>query len=69
MSAFDAGMSEARKHGWNTHEVPGGHDVMIDAPTQLAENTWAAGVVTPGTRANAGSGSHESIYGCRSMVH
>ena len=36
-SAFDAGMSEARKHGWDTHEVPGGHDVMIDAPTQLAE--------------------------------
>jgi pimeloyl-ACP methyl ester carboxylesterase len=37
MSAFDAGMSEAREHGWDTHEVPGGHDVMIDAPTQLAE--------------------------------
>ena len=36
-AAFDAGMSEARKHEWDIHEVPGGHDVMIDAPTQLAE--------------------------------
>jgi pimeloyl-ACP methyl ester carboxylesterase len=35
--AFDAGMSEARKHKWGIHQVPGGHDVMIDAPTQLAE--------------------------------
>jgi hypothetical protein len=36
-TAFDAGISEARKHKWDIHEVPGGHDVMIDAPTQLAE--------------------------------
>jgi hypothetical protein len=35
--AFDAGMSEARKHEWDIHKVRGGHDVMIDAPKQLAE--------------------------------
>jgi pimeloyl-ACP methyl ester carboxylesterase len=33
---FDAGLSEARKKGWDIHEVPVGHDVMIDAPTHLA---------------------------------
>jgi pimeloyl-ACP methyl ester carboxylesterase len=36
-AGFDAGMSAARVHEWDIHEVPGGHDVMIDAPTQLAE--------------------------------
>jgi pimeloyl-ACP methyl ester carboxylesterase len=36
-AGFDAGLSEARKKGWDTHEVPSGHDAMIDAPTQLAE--------------------------------
>jgi hypothetical protein len=30
-------MSAARKHEWDIHQVPGGHDVMIDAPMQLAE--------------------------------
>jgi pimeloyl-ACP methyl ester carboxylesterase len=36
-AAFDAGLSESRKLEWDVYEVPGGHDVMIDAPTQLAE--------------------------------
>jgi hypothetical protein len=36
-AGFDAGLSETRKQGWDTHEVRSGHDVMIDAPTQLAE--------------------------------
>jgi len=26
-----------RAQKWDIHEVPGGHDVMIDAPKQLAE--------------------------------
>ena len=36
-AAFDVGMSEARNHEWDIHELPGGHDVMIDAPMQLAK--------------------------------
>ncbi|WP_029584949.1 alpha/beta fold hydrolase [Bradyrhizobium sp. URHD0069] len=36
-AGFDAGMSAARIREWDIHEVPGGHDVMIDAPKQLAE--------------------------------
>jgi len=35
--AFDAALARARKEGWRTFEVPGGHDIMINAPDQLAE--------------------------------
>jgi pimeloyl-ACP methyl ester carboxylesterase len=34
---FDAGMASARAKNWRTHEVPCGHDVMIDMPERLAE--------------------------------
>ena len=34
---FDAGLAKARTKGWPTHEVPCGHDVMLDAPEHLAE--------------------------------
>jgi pimeloyl-ACP methyl ester carboxylesterase len=36
-AALDAGMSEARNKGWRTVEIAAGHLVMIDAPTQLAD--------------------------------
>jgi pimeloyl-ACP methyl ester carboxylesterase len=36
-AACDAGMSEARNKGWRTVEIAAGHLVMIDAPTQLAD--------------------------------
>jgi pimeloyl-ACP methyl ester carboxylesterase len=34
---FDAGLSEARNSGWKTFQIDAGHDVMIDAPAQLAD--------------------------------
>ncbi len=34
---FDAALSEARNKRWQTFEIAAGHDVMIDAPAQLAE--------------------------------
>jgi pimeloyl-ACP methyl ester carboxylesterase len=34
---FDAALSQARDKGWRTFEIAAGHDVMIDAPAQLAE--------------------------------
>jgi pimeloyl-ACP methyl ester carboxylesterase len=34
---FDAGLSEARSKNWEIYELPTGHDVMLDAPAQLAE--------------------------------
>jgi hypothetical protein len=34
---FDAALSQARNEGWRTFEMAAGHDVMIDAPAQLAE--------------------------------
>jgi pimeloyl-ACP methyl ester carboxylesterase len=36
-AALDAGMLEARNKGWRTVEVAAGHLVMVDAPTQLAD--------------------------------
>jgi pimeloyl-ACP methyl ester carboxylesterase len=35
--AFDAGLSEACDQGWKTFHIDAGHDVMIDAPAQLAD--------------------------------
>ncbi len=36
--SFDAGLSKARATpGWNTYEVPSGHDVMVDMPERLVE--------------------------------
>jgi pimeloyl-ACP methyl ester carboxylesterase len=34
---FDAALSQARNERWRTFEIAAGHDVMIDAPAQLAE--------------------------------
>jgi pimeloyl-ACP methyl ester carboxylesterase len=34
---FDAALAKARSRGWRTFEVACGHDVMLDAPEQLAE--------------------------------
>ena len=34
---LDAWLAEVGENGWDTHVVPSGHDLMIDAPTQLAE--------------------------------
>jgi pimeloyl-ACP methyl ester carboxylesterase len=34
---FDAALSQARNEGWRTFEMAAGHDVMVDAPAQLAE--------------------------------
>jgi pimeloyl-ACP methyl ester carboxylesterase len=34
---FDAGLSQARSHGWRTAEIAGGHALMLDAPEPLAE--------------------------------
>ncbi len=36
-ATFDAALSEARNKRWQTFEIAAGHDVMIDAPAQLAE--------------------------------
>ena len=36
-AALDAGMLEARNKGWRTVTVAAGHLVMVDAPTQLAD--------------------------------
>ncbi len=33
----DAAFAEARDNGWKTVEIVAGHDVMIDAPAQLAD--------------------------------
>jgi pimeloyl-ACP methyl ester carboxylesterase len=40
---FDAALSQARNKGWRTFEIAAGHDVMIDAPPQLAEMLEALG--------------------------
>jgi pimeloyl-ACP methyl ester carboxylesterase len=40
---FDAALSQARDTGWRTFEMAAGHDVMIDAPPQLAEMLEALG--------------------------
>jgi pimeloyl-ACP methyl ester carboxylesterase len=40
---FDAALSQARDTGWRTFEMAAGHDVMIDAPAQLAEMLEALG--------------------------
>jgi hypothetical protein len=34
---FDRFLEEAKAKNWRTFRVPGGHDVMIDSPTRLAE--------------------------------
>jgi pimeloyl-ACP methyl ester carboxylesterase len=34
---FDAALVQARNEGWRTFEMAAGHDVMIDAPAELAE--------------------------------
>ncbi len=34
---FDLALEKARGRGWRTYEVACGHDVMLDAPEQLAE--------------------------------
>jgi pimeloyl-ACP methyl ester carboxylesterase len=34
---FDLGMGSARVRGWRIHEVPCGHDVMLDMPERLTE--------------------------------
>ena len=34
---FDAALAQARNEGWRTFEMAAGHDVMVDAPAQLAE--------------------------------
>jgi len=34
---FDAGLKKAKDAGWKTYELNVGHDVMVDAPEQLAE--------------------------------
>ncbi|HEX3970983.1 MAG TPA: alpha/beta hydrolase [Stellaceae bacterium] len=34
---FDAGLVSARAKHWQTHEVPCGHDVMLDMPDRLTE--------------------------------
>jgi pimeloyl-ACP methyl ester carboxylesterase len=34
---FDAGLASARAKNWRIHEVPCGHDVMLDMPERLAE--------------------------------
>ncbi|MBV9347150.1 MAG: alpha/beta hydrolase [Pseudolabrys sp.] len=35
--AFDAALARARREGWRTYEVPGGHDIMINEPERLTE--------------------------------
>ncbi len=35
--SFDQGLATARDRGWNVHEMPCGHDAMIDMPQLLAE--------------------------------
>jgi pimeloyl-ACP methyl ester carboxylesterase len=34
---FDAGLASARAKNWRIHEVPCGHDVMLDMPERLTE--------------------------------
>ena len=34
---FDAGLASARAKNWRSHEVPCGHDVMLDMPERLTE--------------------------------
>jgi pimeloyl-ACP methyl ester carboxylesterase len=34
---FDVGLASARAKHWQTHEVPCGHDVMLDMPERLTE--------------------------------
>jgi pimeloyl-ACP methyl ester carboxylesterase len=34
---FDAALAQARNAGWRTFEMAAGHDVMVDAPVELAE--------------------------------
>jgi pimeloyl-ACP methyl ester carboxylesterase len=36
-ATFDAALSEVRNKGWQTFKIDAGHDVMIDAPAQLAD--------------------------------
>jgi pimeloyl-ACP methyl ester carboxylesterase len=36
-ATYDAALARTRAAGWRTHEVPCGHDVMIDMPERLAE--------------------------------
>jgi pimeloyl-ACP methyl ester carboxylesterase len=36
-ATYDAGLSEARDNGWKTFQIDTGHDVMLDAPVQLAD--------------------------------
>jgi pimeloyl-ACP methyl ester carboxylesterase len=40
---FDAGLASARAKTWRTHEVPCGHDVMLDMPERLTEILLDAG--------------------------
>ena len=39
---FDAGLASARAKKWQVHEVPCGHDVMLDMPERLTEILQAA---------------------------
>ncbi len=39
---FDAGLASARAKNWRIHEVPCGHDVMLDMPERLTEILQAA---------------------------
>lgn len=34
---FDAGLARARAKNWRIHEVPCGHDIMLDMPERLTE--------------------------------
>src|SRR5262249_46635958 len=34
---LDEWLAQAREKGWDTHVVQSGHDVMLDAPAELAE--------------------------------
>jgi hypothetical protein len=34
---FDRHLQEARAAGWETHEMPVGHDLMVDAPDAVAD--------------------------------
>ena len=42
---FDLALAKARARGWRSHEVACGHDVMLDAPEQLAEILHDASVL------------------------
>lgn len=39
---FDRHLAECRAAGWRVHEMPVGHDVMVDAPEELARLLVAA---------------------------